>query len=72
MTAPLQVHHNRFAVVSYLVPVDQFASTPRFDFAVDSHLAALNDELGLTAGIDQPLPFQEGIQFNVVFVCHWS
>jgi hypothetical protein len=46
------------------VAVDQLSPAPRLNLAIYLHLAVLNQLLGLPAGIDNALPFEELVELN--------
>ena len=65
MLSPL-LHHHDFAIHLHLIPRPKSSAATQFYLAVHFHASILDHEFGNTAGLHQPLPFQELGQSNVV------
>lgn len=61
---PLPLEQHLPAVDGHRIPEGQLAAPPDFNAAVDAHVTALDAELGLPAGTDQTLKFEELVELQ--------
>ena len=61
---PIQVDDERRPTNHHGIAADQLSPAPPLDLAVHSHLALLNQLLGLPACLDDALPFEELVELD--------